>query len=142
MESLFPAVLRGFLVAWFIGLTVIFNLIEARRIRRLAEGREGETICQFARSLDYRRLDTKIIRAVYVGLQVFMGPDFPLRASDDFDQTLRIDWEDLDDLAEEIAKRCGRSIGCWESNPFYGKVATVADLIEFLSALPQTKRLA
>lgn len=94
-----------------------------------------------ARSLDYRRLDTKIIRAVYEGFQPYLIPAFPIRASDDLDPTYRIDREDLDDLAYGITGRCGRSVDGFEQNPYYGKVSTVSELIEFLCAQPKARKL-
>jgi hypothetical protein len=106
-------------------VNIVTSILEHRRLRRLADERQGDTICHFARSLDYRRLDTKIVRAVYEGLQGYLGPWLPVRASDYLDQTYCIDWEDLDDLVTEIAGRCGRSMDGWERNPYYGKVSTV-----------------
>lgn len=120
--------------------SIVINILENRRLRWLADERPGETICHFARSLDYRRLDTRIIRAVHEGFQFYLGPGFPVRASDDLDQTYRIDPEDLDDLALEIADRCGRSRDGWERNPYFGRVSTVSDLIEFLCALPKAAK--
>jgi hypothetical protein len=128
-------VLPGLLVA-ILAVSAVIGIIDHRRLRRLADERRGETICHFARSLDYRRLDTKIIRAVYEGLQRHLGTSFPIRASDDIDQVYRIDWEDVDDLANEIAYGCGRSMDGCERNPYYGRVSTVAEMIEFLCAQP------
>jgi hypothetical protein len=125
----------------FVAVSIVINILDQQRLHRLAAERQGKSICRFARSLDYRRLDTKIIRAVYEGFQDYLGPSFPLRASDDLDQTYRIDREDLDDIANEIAGRCGRSMDGWAQNPYYGKVSTVSDLIEFLSALPKAQRM-
>jgi hypothetical protein len=132
-----------FAVAVMLGVwlttVVTVSILEHRRLRRLADERQGESICHFARSLNYRRLDTKIIRAVYEGLQGYLGTWFPVRASDDLDQTYRIHREDLDDLAVEIATECGRTDHGWEQNPYYGRVSTVSDLIEFLCALPKAE---
>ena len=122
-------------------VSVVMDIVNNRRLRRLADQRSGETICHFARSLDYRRLDTKIMRAVYEGVQPYLIPAFPIRASDDLDQTYRIDREDLDELAYEIAGRCGRSVDGFEQNPYYGRVSTVSELIEFLCAQPKAQGL-
>src|SRR3954466_10043319 len=102
-------VLPGLLLA-ILAVSAVIGIIDHRRLRRLADERQGETICNFARSLDYRRLDTKIIRAVCEGFQGYLGRRFPVRASDDLDLTYRIDREDLDDLAIGIARRCRRSL--------------------------------
>ena len=44
-----------------------------REALRLAQSRAGESICQFARSIDCRRVDTWVVRAVYdlLGLQTY-----------------------------------------------------------------------
>jgi hypothetical protein len=65
--------------------------LQTRRLRRLAEIRTGESICTFSRSLDYRGLDTKVIRAVYEGLQDYFNyikRPLPVRPSDQFEQEL------------------------------------------------------
>ena len=48
-----------------------------------------------------------------------------------------MDWEDVDDLASDVAARAGRSMGHTESNPFYGQVKTVGDLVLFLTYQPK-----
>ena len=92
MEILIVLLLPGLLVI-ILAVSVELNIIDHRRLRRLADERRGETICHFPRSLDYRRLDTKIIRAVYEGFQRHLGTSFPIRAPDDIDQVYRIDRE-------------------------------------------------
>jgi hypothetical protein len=109
---------------------------EKQRFRRLAVERASESICSFVRSLDYRRLDTGIIRCVYEQLQRHLGAPVPLRASDRLDHDLHLDPEDLDDLAEAIALQCRRSLDSVQRNPYYDRVTTVGDLIEFLCAQP------
>ena len=128
----------------FFGAIVIFGWLEweydKHRLRKLAASRTRDSICTFARSLDYRQLDTKVIRAAYEGLQLgFHGflPNFPIRSSDRFWQDLRIDLDDLDEVVFTISKRSGRSLDGCESNAYYGKVETVADLILFLCAQPK-----
>ena len=46
----------------FIIMTIIVNIEEDKRQSKMAEKREGESICTFARSFEFRKLDTKIIR--------------------------------------------------------------------------------
>jgi hypothetical protein len=64
----------------------------------------------------------------------------PLRATDDFDVDLRIDPEDLDDLAGDIAYRTGRSLEGYTENPPYGKIRTAGDLVQFFVAQPSKIR--
>jgi hypothetical protein len=130
-------------LVFFTGFVVVVLATWIRHdeyLRHLASQRQGETICHLARSLDYRRLDTKIIRAVYNGVRPYLPDGFPVRASDDLDETYCIDRDDMDDMAVEIAERNGRTLDCWEQNPYVGRVRTVSDLIEFLCALPRVTR--
>jgi hypothetical protein len=101
--------------------------------------RVGETICQFTRSFDYRKVDTKIIRATYEYLADWnkvKGRPFPVRASDSLHKIYYIVDEDVDELAEEVAKKTGRSLEDAERNPLYGKVMTVRDMVLFINNQP------
>lgn len=110
-----------------------------RRLQSLAAARAGESIGTFARFLDYRSIDTWIIRAVYEGLQEYLPDGFPLRPEDRWREDLEIDEEDFEmDLVPEIAQRAGRSLEGAESNPYYGKVQTVGDLVHFLNLQPRS----
>ena len=61
----------------------------------------------------------------------------PIKAEDDLTDVLEIDDEDLDmDLLVEILQRTGRSMDDTLSNPYFGKVKTVADLVYFVNAQP------
>ena len=124
-------------VVLFVVVTVILNRNYRRRMRALAAERSGESICQFARSLPYRQLDTAVIRHVYEAVQSEVAiPDcrVPIRATDHCINTLDIDPEDFEDLVADLADRCGRSLDSYELNPFYGRVHIVGDLVQFLCA--------
>lgn len=111
---------------------------EKRRLRELAIERPGESICAFARAFDRRQVDAWVIRAVYeeIGGQLAM-PGFPLRPGDDLSKTLNLDGDALDfDIAPAIAERTGRSLADTESNPYFDKVRTAADLVLFFNAQP------
>jgi hypothetical protein len=127
------------LAAVITAVSIVLGIVDHRRRRRLAAERQGETICHFARSLDYRRLDTKIIRAVYEGLQDRFCLRLPIRASDDLGQTFRIDPEDLEDFIIETADRCGRCMDGYERNPYHAEVSMVSGLINFLCAQPKSR---
>jgi len=61
----------------------------------------------------------------------------PIKAEDDLTGVLEIDEEDLDmDLLVEMLQRTGRSMDDAPSNPYYGKLKTVADLVYFVNAQP------
>lgn len=115
---------------------------QARRLQRMAEARAGESICDFARSFNCSETDTWVIRAVYEQLQAYLRSDaanFPLRRDDNLVKQLGIDPEDLAyDLADEIAARTGRSLEGTERNPFWNKIETVGDLVQFFLQQPVT----
>lgn len=133
-------VVAGLFVAVWVSGTMSLNRHRSRLLA-IAARREGESICQFARSFDTRVVDTWVIRAVYDVLQQqleFAKAAFPVRPSDDL-KALVIDPDDLDmALAPEVARRAGRSVENTEENPYYGKVRTVADLVMFFNAQPRT----
>ncbi len=124
-----------------IGIWVRATTKAARmRFSELAASRDGESICQFARSFDTRRVDTWIIRAVYEALQeelAFAHPSIPVRASDTL-PTLLIDPDALDmAVAPEVARRTGRSLDHIEANPYYGRVKSVRDLVMCFNEQPK-----
>ena len=110
------------------------------RIAAVAKGREGDSICQFARSFDTRNVDTWVIRAVYEVLQQELNhatPAFPVKATDKL-ADLFSDPDDLDmAVAPEVSRRSGRSLENSEVNPLYGKVLSVADLVMFFNNQPK-----
>ena len=115
-------------------------LLDKSFLERLASNRSGESICTFARSFDCRAVDTWIVRAVYETLQETLASEaFPLRASDRISDEMHLDDEDLEDLAEDIAERCHRTLDESESNPLYGRVETVQDLVLFLANQVRTR---
>ena len=123
-----------------VGVLAYFQLASEKRARkRLAASRQGETICDFARSF-HRQADTWIIRAVYEELARFLaveGQPLPVRREDRCEKDLKIDPEDLDDLARDIAYRARRSMDHSDKNPVYGEVKTVADMVTFFEHQPK-----
>ena len=122
--------LEGIVVAIFLA-----SAVSEPHDRPRAADRPGESICTFVRALDYRAIDTWIIRAVYEELN--KDWNLPIRPSDRFSEDFGIVDEDLDDLAEVAAYRCGRSLEDTASNPMADKVVTVRDLILFLGHQPR-----
>ena len=107
--------------------------------------RQGDPLCKFVRSLDYRHRDTWIIRAVFEELQRYLSTSanhgaFPIMPSDRITDDLCVDEDDLDlCIAPRVAKRCGRTLDHYEDNPFYGRVHTVQDLMDFFEAQPRVE---
>ena len=140
--NVFWFLLKGFLflIAFSLILAVPITIFNYVRFRGLAKKRAGLSICQFARSFDYRRVDTKIIRAAYEEFQNWAGPgvkDFPVMAADNISKLYGMEGEDLDDVARELAERTGRRWEELEMNPLYGQVTTVGDLVLFLNRQPR-----
>lgn len=122
-------------IAGLLGFGVFEHRRYKLRIRKLAESRAGESICEFARSFERRQIDTWVIRAVCEEIQEYLGgsPPVPIRAADRLKDDLPIDAEDLEmDLAGRISQRTGRSFNT-SANPYYAKINTVEDLVLFFN---------
>ncbi len=130
-----PVAVGGSLLALG-SLVAVLSRREALRLAHMAQSRAGESICQFARSIDCRRVDTWVVRAVYEELQRSLSAvvAVPLRLTDNLQSDLRLDADDLDDLFADMAQRARRSLADTSANPLFGKVTTVGDLVEFLQA--------
>lgn len=119
--------------------------IESRRIGAMVCARAGEDIGTFARAFDRRApgFDPRVLRATWDALQAIVDPAqrrFPLRPSDDFEKDFRMDDHDLEDALLEVLDRTGRSRANTSSNPMYGRVRTVADLVGFATHQPGVRR--
>ena len=130
----YPVVLAVVLI--IAGVSWVLTVADRRRQRRIATERQGESICSFARSFDCRATDTWVVRAVFEEVASYV--QFPIRPDDRLQEDLKVDSEDLDDIAEAIAQRSGRALEDCEANPLYGKVTTVRELVEFF--IHQTRR--
>lgn len=122
--------------------TTVMNRREKRRFVGMGSLRDGESICNFARSFDTRHTDTWIIRAAHQEIQQLLKsymPDFPVRATDSLLDDLHIDSDDIEDLLVDIAARSGHSLDETQSNPLYGKLNTVSDLVLFINAQPRMR---
>jgi len=115
-------------------------LLERKRIQKIIKHR-SDNICDFRRSFDCRAVDPWIIRATHEELGKYLDSHrgFPLRADDDFEKDLKIDGEDLDDLAYTVAARTGYDMTACDQNPIYGKVKTVRDFVMFFTHQPHIK---
>jgi hypothetical protein len=129
-----PAIVFSVLAALCV-LGFVLSRYEVPRRQALAARRPAEAMCAFARSFDFRRTDTLVMRAVYEELQPVVT--FPIRASHRLIEDLQLDDEDLHfDYLPSIARRVGRALTDAEQNPYYGRVQTVADLVHFMAAQP------
>jgi hypothetical protein len=130
----------GRVVLGIVLLIALHRTWDDRRLRRLAMTRPGESICTFARAFDRRKTDFWIVRAVYDELRpycTFRGGQFPVRRTDSLTDDLYIDGDDLEGIARDAAIRVGRVFENLEANPWYGRVATVGDMVAFVQHQPK-----
>jgi hypothetical protein len=132
-----------FIVGALVVIVWVGMMCDTRHRRGLVASRQDERICDFARCFDRRKTDTWIVRAVYEELSRYLSVDgrpVPVRPADNCGKDLKIDPDDLEDLAGDIAFRAQRSLQGAERNPLYCKVQTVADLVTFLENQPRVSR--
>lgn len=123
-------------VALFVGALLAFLLLQLDTVRRRSSQRGPGSLCDFVRSYDYRRIDTWVLRAVYEELSDVA--QCPIRRNDGLFEELAIDDEDFyDDVAPSIAYRSGRSLDQCEQNPYFAKLKTVDDLVQFFLHQPR-----
>jgi hypothetical protein len=135
--ALVPFVFLTFIASAFV-ISVYKNRADRARLEKIAMLRSDQDIGTFAKSFDFRSVDTWVIRAVYEQLQNYLAsfvPKFPISAEDRLKEDLCIDVDDFD-LGEEIEQRCGRLLEGSQTNPLYGKVYTVRDLVLYFNSQP------
>ena len=108
-------------------------------MEKLIKERSNEDIGTFTRSLNYRNIDTWIIRAVYEEISNELGYDkpLPIRPSDNLEKDLKLDDEDLEYILTHIFARVEISVENIEKNLYYGKIETVGDIIHFCNYQPK-----
>ena len=111
-----------------------------KKLSNMAIERKDCDIGTFAKSFDYRKIDTWIIRAVYEEVQNYISREnikVPILASDRLIKDLGIDPEDLNEyLMEVIAQRTGRTFDDYEKNPYFNNLNTVSDLVGYFNYQP------
>ena len=133
------AIYESPVVRWcFAGATLVYgglSFYAHRQHLRRARDRRVDSLCTFVRALEVRDHDTWVLRAVYEELTHLVR--HPVRPADHLTKDLGIDADDLEDIAREIARRASRSLDDTKKNPLYGRVHTVADMIQFLEHQPK-----
>ena len=130
-------------------LFVVFSLIvlpayivtfhrQKTSFEKLMAQRAGENICTFRRAFDLREVDPWIVRAVHEEVREVMSigmgkVDYPIRASDRLVDDLLLEIEDVEDIAETVAARAGYDFTDIQTNPLFGKVFTVGELVMFFT---------
>jgi hypothetical protein len=122
------------------GYGVFSSWKHRRKLMKLAEYRENESICTFAKAFGRKQVDTWIIRAVHEELQKYVkipNGTCPLSATDNLENDLEIDPDDIEELIPIVAQRTGRNLEHTENNPYYGKIVTVGDFVLFINCQPK-----
>ena len=116
-----------------------FSPYSIESIDTLYEERKNEDIGTFTRLLDYRNIDTWIIRAVYeeVNSELEYNKPLPIRPSDHLKKDLKLDEDALDFIVIHVFERVGISYENIEKNPYYDKIETVGDIVHFCNYQPK-----
>jgi len=125
-----------------IGLvSLVMWLLDLRLVRR-ARARSGEHIGTFALALDRRSpdFDPWVVRAVWDALAPWTSLhgdiQLPLRPTDVI-ADLGCVGSDVEDVFVEAATRARRSTVADHTNPYYGRVSIVGDLVRFIAHQPR-----
>ncbi|MBU2707195.1 hypothetical protein KCM76_14455 [Zooshikella marina] len=125
-------------------LVAIYIFIDHCRMKKISHERGEPNICEYARSFDFRNVDTKIIREVWSEIQLslgnYNGRPFPVKADDTFDSIYKMDPDDLDDIYWSVADRLGIDTENPEGNPYFNQIRSVRDLVMFLNHQPRIKK--
>jgi len=122
---------------FLVSIVSLFGNDIEKQLEEKAKERKNEDIGTFASSLDYRNIDTWIIRAVYEEIQseiMWENQNFPIRATDNLKKDLLLEDDAFDSIINCVIARVGISDKDWEKNPYYGKLETVEDMILFFNA--------
>lgn len=121
---------------------VIWMTFDHYRMKKVATERGNPNICEYARSFDYKNVDTKIIREVWnevqLNLRSYNEKPFPVKADDLFEEKYNLHPDDLDDIYWSVADRLGIDTEKPENNPYFNKVTSVKNLALFLHNQPRT----
>ncbi len=119
------------------------SLFERHEHKKMAACRLEVNIRALTDSLESRRVDGRLIRAVYEELQKRCKGErrlYPIRASDRVQEDLGIGWDVLCDVACEIAARTGYDSAGRERNPLFNGLKTVEDLVLFFTHLTRKSK--
>ncbi|MET1257046.1 hypothetical protein [Aliikangiella maris] len=134
-----------YIILAFVFVGVMVSIIDKKRMTKIALERGEPNICEYARSFDYRKVDTKIMREVWNEVQECLGKYndkyFPVKADDVFEDVYKIDTEELDYIYWAVADRLGIDTEEPESNPYFNKVTTVKNLVLFLHHQSRSKNV-
>ncbi|WP_415881286.1 hypothetical protein [Neptuniibacter sp. QD34_54] len=130
-----------YIIGAIIILMLSLSVLEHFRMKRLSNERGEADICEYARSLEYRNVDTKIMREVWNELHLWLGKydgkPFPIETEDTFESTYNMDPDDLDEIYWAVANRLGIDTEHPENNPYFDKVTSVKNLVLFLHHQPR-----
>lgn len=131
-----PILLMGLVTLAFLGVAEHFT--RSRHIKRLAEKRRGESICQFARTFPRREVNTWVIRAVYEALHDYLGRRIAHTSRRSSAKGPACGWRGPLPRPAPPHRSAMRPLPEGTGlNPWFGKVHRVQDLVRFLDHQPR-----
>ena len=112
------------------------SLFERQERKKMAVYRLEVNIHALAGSLESRRVDIRLIRAIYEELQKRCKGErgiSPIRASDRTEEDLNIGRDELWEVARHVAVRMGYDSTDMKRNPLFDGMETVEDLVLYLA---------
>jgi hypothetical protein len=126
----------GILFALVVAAFAILKISAVRRHRVLSRQREGITEQTFVEHLAQFNFDPVITGATYRYLQEVQRIRFPILPSDNLDEDLGLDSEDLDQTLRELLRSLHRE---GKAGLRHEPILTVEDLVRYLQASPRVK---
>jgi hypothetical protein len=130
-----------YIIGALILVGLIYGVFDHFRMKTLAQKRGEPNICEYARSFDYRNVDTNVMREVWKEVQDYLGnyngTPFTVQADDLFKDTYNLHPDDLDEIYWTVADRLGIDTESPEENPYFNQVTSVRNLVMFLHHQPK-----
>lgn len=131
------------IIVFILGIVIVSAVVMSREHQRKLEAlaasrrgeREGDDWSIFVGGLDQTPHDEEAARAVFEELRSYLSvPDFPLRGDDNPD-TLIIDDEDWEYLAERSLARAGRFVPPDSGGPVV--ISNLRDMVRMVAGAPR-----
>ena len=133
------AVPLGIIVALLALVLLVLYLSARSRRLKMNEARAGINEDTFVNSLSIYGFDPLIARTTFRYLQEKQNVSFPIEASDQLDEDLGLDIEDLKESIHDLLELCGR---LYQPGLNHTPLVTVEDLVRFVQASPRLSEMA
>ena len=134
------------LYSGMIALLIVWNKFEItpnynEYFHSLMEQRKGVSVCDFSREFNGQEVDTWLVHTIYELVQQLISTEHrvPILATDHLFYDLLLEDDDLDlAFAKQVSLRTNRCLVNYKSNPYFGKVTTVRNLVLFFAHQPSS----